>query len=118
MPASRETRTLVLIVLAATAVAMASARPYAGAWNDGSRLAAVECLVDQGTLAIDDSLFVAVPAEGSAQPNPYCGVALTGGTLDKLLIDGHFYSDKSPIPALLLAVVYQLLQWLTGLGVR
>jgi len=37
------------------------------------------------------------------------------GTADKLLIDGHFYSDKSPVPALLLALLYQALQWLTGL---
>ena len=71
MPASRETRTLLLVILAAAAVAVVSARPYAGAWNDGSRLATVECLVDHGTLAIDDSLFVRVPPDGSAQRNPY-----------------------------------------------
>ena len=35
-----------------------SARPYAGSWNDGSRLAAVESLVDYHTWAIDDSIFV------------------------------------------------------------
>ena len=37
------------------------------------------------------------------------------GTLDKLLIDGHYYSDKSPVPALLLAGVYEVWQAATGL---
>ncbi len=60
MPASRETRMLALVVVAAAAVAAVSARPYAGAWNDGSRLATVEALVDHGTFAIDRSIFVAV----------------------------------------------------------
>jgi hypothetical protein len=114
MFATRESRVLALVVLAATGIALVSARPFAGAWNDGSRLATVESLVDHGTLAIDDSIFVHGPAEGA----PYRGVALDHGTLDKLLIDGHFYSDKSPVPALLLAFVYQILQSLFGLDVR
>src|SRR6266513_124939 len=116
MPASRETRTLVLIVLAATAVAVASARPYAGAWNDGSRLATVECLVDYHTLAIDRSIYVQVPPPGDTPP-PYPAdepLLLEHGTADKLLIGGHFYSDKSPVPALLLAGLYECLQGLTG----
>ncbi len=111
---SRESRALALVAAAALAVAAASARPWAGAWNDGSRLATVESLVDRGTLAIDESTFVAVPPERT----PYRGIALDKGTLDKLLIDGHYYSDKSPVPALLLAAVYQFLQWLTGLSAR
>jgi hypothetical protein len=119
MPANRERWAGVLVVLAATAVALASARPYAGAWNDGSRLATVESLVDRGTFTIDDSLFVAVPAVDDARlRTPYRGPALEHGTLDKLLIHEHFYSDKSPVPALLLAAIYQMLQWLFGLQVR
>jgi hypothetical protein len=108
----------VLVVAAAVAVAAVSARPYAGAWNDGSRLATVECLVDHHTLAIDHSVFVRVPADG---PIPYpAGDPLLRrhGTLDKLLIDGHFYSDKSPVPAVPLAGVYQAWQWCTGLTAR
>jgi hypothetical protein len=115
----RETRALLLVILAATGIAVVGARPYAGSWNDGSRLATVESLVDQGTLAIDDSVFVAVPPPGD--PNlrsPYRGTAVDKGTLDKLAIGGHFYSDKSPVPALLLAAIYQSLQWLFGLRVR
>jgi hypothetical protein len=119
MTVSRETRAFVLVVLVAAGIAAVSAQPFAGAWNDGSRLATVESLVDHGTLAIDDSVFVAVPQSADLGPGPpYRGVALERGTLDKLYIDGHFYSDKSPVPALLLAVLYQCLQWLCGLHVR
>src|SRR3954447_10343608 len=83
----RETRALLGVLLAATVVALVSARPYAGAWNDGSRLATVESLVERGTLAIDESAFVAVPQTAS----PYGPIEMSKGTLDKLLIDGHFY---------------------------
>ena len=95
-----------------------------GSWNDGSRLATVECIVDRHTLAIDESVFVAMPAgdDPSGRRSPYGDlhtnptmIALSAGTKDKLLIDGHYYSDKSPVPALLMAIFYQLLQWLTGL---
>src|SRR5262249_13483019 len=46
-----------LVLIASGAVAAGSARPFAGSWNDGSRLAAVESLVDAHTFAIDDSIF-------------------------------------------------------------
>ena len=35
-----------IVALTATVIALLSARPFAGSWNDGSRLAAVESLVD------------------------------------------------------------------------
>jgi hypothetical protein len=115
---SRETGALLLVIFIATGVAVAGARPYAGSWNDGSRLATVESLVDHGTLVIDDSMFVAVPPRGDPDlRSPYRGTVVDKGTLDKLAIGGHFYSDKSPVPALLLAVFYQCLQWLFGLKV-
>src|SRR5262249_61804939 len=54
----KETRiTGILVLLVAIVIAFASARPYAGGWNDGSRLASVESLVDQHTSAIDRSIF-------------------------------------------------------------
>jgi hypothetical protein len=109
---------LAVVTVFAAVIALISARPYAGSWNDGSRLAAVECLVDHGTLAIDDSLFVAVPQDDPVLRSPYCGVCLEHGTLDKLWIQGHYYSDKSPVPAVLLAAVYAVLHLLMGLGVR
>jgi hypothetical protein len=105
------------VLAAALAVAAASARPYAGGWNDGSRLATVESLIERHTFVIDESIFVRVPAEGPS-PYPPGDVLLRRGTQDKLLIGGHFYSDKPPVPALLMAGVYQLTQWSTGLTAR
>src|SRR5262245_39412023 len=106
-----------LVVIIATGGALLSARPYAGSWNDGSRLATVECLVDFHTLAIDDSIFVRVPKSDATHRPVYLPLSnpeiTTSGTLDKLSIDGRFYSDKSPVPALLMAGVYQTLQWMT-----
>ncbi len=121
--AARESRIWGLSVLVvAAAIAIVSARNYAGCWNDGSRLATVECLVDYRTLAIDRSIFVDVPSRSDpANPGPYAPddeYLQLHGTGDKLLIGGRFYSDKSPVPALLMAGVYQVLQWCTGLTAR
>jgi len=105
-----------LILALGLVMAWLLAAPYAGSWNDGSRLATVEALVDQHTWAIDDSVFVRVPPADSPYPLPYarddpCGPK---GTQDKLWIAGRFYSDKSPVPALLLAGEYAL--WHAALG--
>ena len=114
-----ESAAAALVLIAAATVAIVSARSYAGGWNDGSRLATVESLVDHRTLAIDRSIFVQVPSRGeSTAPPPYPPDEpdlLAEGTRDKLLINGRFYSDKSPVPALLLAGWYRALQWGTGL---
>ncbi|HEX9867029.1 MAG TPA: hypothetical protein VGC99_00290, partial [Candidatus Tectomicrobia bacterium] len=53
-----ESAAAALALIAAATVAIVSARSYAGGWNDGSRLATVESLVDHRTLAIDRSIFV------------------------------------------------------------
>lgn len=83
-----------------------------GSWNDGSRLAAVESLVERGTWTIDDSIFVQPPKPGSGLPSPYVegDPNATRGTLDKLWIGGHYYSDKSPVPTVLLAGFYAVLR--------
>jgi hypothetical protein len=111
-----------LIVAVAGVLAVVVARPYAGSWNDGSRLATVESLVDRHTWSIDHSIFVQVPrAEGSATPLPYSSQdsnLLAHGTQDKLFIDGHYYSDKSPLPAVVMAGCYQLWQGITGKTAR
>lgn len=101
------------LILAAALIAVLGTRPYAGGWNDGSRLAMVESLVDYGSLAIDHSIFLAVPDGG---PSPYLDDI--SGTQDKLFIDGHWYSDKSPLPGLFMALVYWLTQAVTGLAAR
>jgi hypothetical protein len=102
---------LLAVGLTSAAIAWVSAHDYAGGWNDGSRLATVESLVDYRIWAIDRSIFVR--PGGSA---PYrADDLLESGTLDKLWINGHYYSDKSPVPALLMAGIYKAWQWMTGL---
>jgi hypothetical protein len=105
-----------LLGLAGLIVVAASALPYAGSWNDGSRLAAVESIADRHTMAIDDSIFCRVPpdtlARGCPPYHPDDINSLTFGTRDKLLINGHFYSDKPAVISLLMAGFYQTLRWL------
>ncbi|MFL5327729.1 MAG: hypothetical protein ACJ8C4_02340 [Gemmataceae bacterium] len=94
------TRGTFVVVVLATAIAWLGATDRPGGWNDGSRLATVESLVDRHTWEIDDSIFCTA--------TPYGGDLAPRGTLDKLFINGHYYSDKSPVPALLMAGPYWL----------
>lgn len=103
----------------AAVVAIVSASDVAGGWNDGSRLATVECLVDYRTLAIDESIFVKVPPldPESNRPFPYPvdePAAWLEGTKDKVFVGGHYYSHRSPVPAVLLAGWYFIWQQITG----
>jgi hypothetical protein len=107
-----------LVLLFAVVLAALVARPYADCWNDGSRLATVEALVDRHTWIIDDSIFVQVPKTPPLPYNPSDRALLEHGTRDKLFVAGHYYSDKSPVPALLMASGYQLLKWATGWTAR
>ncbi len=59
-------------------------------WNDGSRLATVESIVERGTLAIDDSSFF-------------------NSTSDRIFYNNRFYSDKAPGMAFLGVPVYFVL---------
>jgi hypothetical protein len=86
-----------VIVLAALAVAAASARDFAWGANDKSRLATVECLVDYHTFAIGRSTWFAQTCD-KIRPHP----------------DGPFFSDKPPVMALLLAAPYQVMQSVFG----
>ncbi len=103
-----------LLGLAALILAALSALPYAGSWNDGSRLAAVESLGDRRTFAIDDSIFCRPSADSLARGCPPYRSAdlLAHGTRDKLFIDGHFYSDKPGLISLLMAGLYKAEQLL------
>jgi hypothetical protein len=105
----------VLVVAVALLLGFGGARPFAGGWNDGSRLAAVESLVERGTLAIDDSIFCR-PAASIARgypPYPESQPALVAhGTQDKLFIAGHFHSDKPPVISCVMAAIYGVGQWL------
>jgi hypothetical protein len=95
------------LIVAFVLLAAAGARPYAGSWNDGSRLAAVESVVERGTLAIDGSVFVDPDAAPADHP-PYRSEQLRhgGGTRDKLFIAGRFHSDKPPVISCVMAAVY------------
>jgi hypothetical protein len=97
------------LLIAAAVLAIVTARPYAGGWNDGSRLATVESLVARSTFQIDESIYVAVPEQSPYTPGDK--TLARHGTGDKLLIDGRFYSDKSPVPAVVMTGVYQVARW-------
>lgn len=91
------------------------AKPYASAWNDGSRLASVESLITRGTFCIDGSVFLNPPAElfdRGAPPYDPSNALLRAGTLDKLLINGRYYSDKPPLVSVPLAAAYRGLMFL------
>jgi hypothetical protein len=106
------------VLFGALVVAIVSAQPRAGGSNDGSRLAAVESLVDYHTLAIDDSIFVRLPSETAPprqQPYEERSEDLDNGTIDRIKVGDHFYSDKPYVPSLYLAGCYWVLQWATGL---
>lgn len=81
----------------ALALAAAGARDSPGGYNDASRLATAESLIERRTLAIDDSVFV--------QPPPGSPII---GTRDRVLVGGRFYSDKPMIPAVLVAGTYRV----------
>ncbi len=100
-----------ILAAAAFAVAMIGARPVASSWNDGSRLASVEALVERGSFCIDGTVFLD-PTDACARGVPPYDPAdplLTRGTLDKLLIDGRYYSDKPPLVSVPLACAYRVL---------
>jgi hypothetical protein len=104
---------LAALIVVGVLIAIISARPYAVGWNDGSRLAAVESLVDYHTWEISRSIFIAVPERNS----PYSDPAFKG-SLDKMKVGDNWYSDKSPPVSLAMAGIYQALQSLTGLKAK
>ncbi|MGA2190987.1 MAG: hypothetical protein ABSH33_20915, partial [Steroidobacteraceae bacterium] len=83
------------LVLALTAIGATHCAPMT--WNDESRMASIQSLVETKSFVIDRTDFVS--------------------TGDKVFIGGHFYSDKPPMPALLGALVYGPLH-LLGLRLR
>ncbi len=101
-----------LLAACAFVLAAAGARPHAASWNDGSRLASVESLVERGTFCIDDSVFLNPEAARGAPPYAPDDPTLARGTLDRLLIDGRWYSDKPPLVSVPLAAAYRGLMML------
>ncbi len=62
---------------------------HVGSFNDRSRMAAIESRVTRGTWIIDESPF--------------------RRTVDRIYVDGHFYSDKPPVLSFLASGVYAVL---------
>ena len=73
----------------------ATAKAYTQSWQVQSRMATVQTLVEQGTFAIDHTLF--------------------NNTGDKIFVNGHFYSDKTPILSVAAAGAYAILHDVFGL---
>lgn len=67
-------------------IGVLSILPAVQGFNDGSRMATIQALVEEHTFAIDHSDFA--------------------GGFDKVYINGHYYSDKPVFTALLGAAVY------------
>jgi hypothetical protein len=75
-------RLIILLVL----IAIGATHCNSMSWNDDSRMATIQSLVESRSFVIDRTDFV--------------------GTGDKAFIDGHFYSEKPPMPSVLGAAVY------------
>jgi hypothetical protein len=82
--AELQPRGRLILLLSLTALGATHCAP--ATWNDESRMATIQALVESHTFVIDHTEFV--------------------NTGDKVFIDGHFYSDKPPLPAMLGAMVY------------
>lgn len=63
--------------------------------NDESRIATIESLVERGTFQLDDSIYISDP-----------------NFVDKIFVDGHFYSSKPPVLSYISAPVYFILYYL------
>ena len=73
--------------------------PFAGSWNDGSRLASVESVAERETFILDDSLFVFPNGPKLGLPNPYdpqSEILAKRGTLDLMLSLIHISEPTRP----------------------
>jgi len=84
-------RVALAVFLCFAAVWRLGTKPGGESWNENSRLAGIESLVERGTFRIDDSPFAA-------------------NTKDKVFIGGHYYCDKPPLFQVIGAPVYALLR--------
>ncbi len=94
--ASRFGLWLIAVATLVQAVAVLQAPPLMSA-NDRSRWCAVWSLAERGTFQIDE--IRQVPG---------------WDTIDLLMVDGHYYSTKPPLLAVLTAGLYLPLKWMTG----
>lgn len=85
---------VIITVLFALAIAVQT-KTKPGSWNDISRIAAIESLVERGTWAMNDS--------------PWFDL-----TQDKVFVNGEFYSDKMPLFSFFGAGAYVILHHVMG----
>ncbi|MGL6074506.1 MAG: hypothetical protein ACRC8S_10130 [Fimbriiglobus sp.] len=101
-----------LVMVALTGIAVRHVRPYAESFHDGTRLAAIESVGLRGTLSIDESPFAQkMPPFPAPTPYPRTNPYLTSGTLDKYIVNGHFYSHHPPLSLIAFGGLYR--GWLT-----
>ena len=74
------------LILLLIGVSLISINPRINGWNEASRMALTQSLVERHSFTIDESVFI--------------------GSGDKVFIDDHFYSDKPVIPSILGAIAY------------
>lgn len=87
---------MIVIVFMAVYGAFIHSRAFSA--NSWSRLGAIESLVERGTWSLDESAFVK--------------------SIDKIQVDGRFYSDKPPMMAFLGSGVYALVHHGFGLSLQ
>jgi hypothetical protein len=85
-PARIDGRVVAALLAVALFLVLATHRNYGG-WNDTSRLAMAEAIVEKGRLYVD-------------------GTEMGRKSGDVCMIDGHYYSDKPPAVALMAVPVY------------
>ncbi len=103
------------ILLCSILITIISVKPYAMSWNDSSRFAMVQALVENNTFVIDDTIFVISDCNkkyNKISPfDPNNPLLNRYGTNDRLYISGHFYSDKSPVPGVIMALTWKILSF-------
>ena len=72
-----------VLATAAFAVAAAGARPFASAWNDGSRLASVEALIERHTFCIDGTTFLQPPPDLFTRGTPPYAARSSSGSIKR-----------------------------------
>ncbi len=74
------------VLIALIVLCFITVMPQVRGWNEASRMALTQALVEDHSFSIDNSVF-----------------ADTG---DKVFIEGRYYSDKPPFPSMFAAIVY------------
>lgn len=97
LPDQRLGRWSRLALLAVAAVLLLFTKDGPGSWADGSRLATIQAIVEQGALHIDDSDYF------------WQG--------DKVRFEPHYYSHQPPMLALVGALPYALLHHVLGFSI-